>query len=266
MKKLNNIASIEGRILLQEIYHKLKFERQRNSFSVLLNLWQICTVETEINQYINKEEVTILHKLGLLRGTILWLEEVVNRYYFSTINSFVYFGAAVLLVLIGLNNFTDVVDNSLVIYGLIFEASMLLFMFLVMLFTPNDDIFLLKEQTKENDLQKELLDEVGEISRDFALTSAQLEKIATSFETIIEQQNSLVEIITDISKTNIEAVHPNTQMLEIMKATNYSIADFNKNIQNINTSLEQIKSYEIEKVVKKEIELFFRKRLDSDNQ
>lgn len=265
MKKIDNIASVNGRLLLHEVYHKLKFERQRNSLSVLLTLWRICTVETEINQYIDEDEVTILHKLGFWRGTLLWIEEIVSRYYFSTINSLVYFGAAVLLVLIGLNNFTDKVDSSVVVYGLAFEASMLLLMFFIMLFTPNDDIFLLKNYEKEEDLQKELLEEIGEISRDFALTSAQLEKSISFFETIIDKQNSLLEIIGQISQTNIEAVNPNPKMIEIMQETNISIAKFNENLKNINSTLEEVKSYEIQNIVKKEIELFFTNRFSNNS-
>jgi hypothetical protein len=137
MKKIDNISSIDGRLLLQQIFHQIRFERQRNSISTLFILWRICISDTEINQYLNPEQdITIMYKLGFWRGTLLWLEEIVNRYYFSTINSFVYFGAAVLLVFIGINRFTDKVDDSTVVYGLAFEAIMLIAMFIVMLFTP----------------------------------------------------------------------------------------------------------------------------------
>jgi len=260
MKKIDNIASIDGRLLLHEIYHKLKFERQRSSLSSLLTLWHICTTESEIYQYLN-EDINILHKLGFFRGTFLWLEEIVNRYYFSTINSFVYFGAAVLLVLIGLNNFTDKVDRSVVIYGLAFEASMLLLMFFVMLFTPEDDVTELKN--KDEDPIKELLDEVGEISRDFAVTSAQLEKISDNFETIITKQNQISILLSEVAKTNAEAVQPNPKMIEIMSETNTALSEFNNTIKQLNTSAEQIKSEEIISTVRKELEKILTQKVNN---
>lgn len=263
MKTIDNLASLDGRILIHEIYYKLKFERQRNSFSVLITLWRLCTVETDITQYI-KKNITIQHKLGLLRGTSLWLEEIVNRYYFSKINSLVYFGAAVLLVLIGLNNFTTLVNNHYVIYGLIFEASMLIFMFFVMLFTPNEDVLTMNNEETNEALQRELIVEIGEISRDFAVTSAQLDKITDKFETIIDKQNTLLILIKNIAESNIEAVKPNPQMLEIMKETNIVLEKFNLEIDELNKTVNKLKINEIESVVKQEIEKFIINKVEKN--
>ena len=61
--------------------------------------------------------------------------------------SFVYFGAAVLLSLIGIRRFSDNVNDTMVLWGVGFEAAMLLMMFFVMLFTPDDSI---TEDVKQN--------------------------------------------------------------------------------------------------------------------
>ncbi len=261
MKKIDNIASVEGRLLLHDIYHKFKFEQQRNSISSLLILWRLCTAETDVSKYIN-EDIIIVHKLGLLQGTFIWLEEVVNRYYFSTINSFVYFGAAIFLVLVGLNRFTDKIDNTTVIAGLIFEAAMLLLMFLIMLFTPNDDVLDLKQDLNEdNSLQKELLDEIGEISRDFAVTSSQLDKVSNSLSVVSDKQNELFLIMSDIVKTNADAARPNPKMLEAMNETNAALVKFNDTVILLNETASKLKSVEIEIAVRKEIENFFTNKI-----
>jgi len=263
MKKIDNISSIEGRIILKEIFHKLRFERQRNSFSVLFTLWKICVSEVEINQYIDND-VTIMYKLGVFNGTLLWLEEVVNRYYFSVLNSFTYFGAAVLLVLIGINRFTDKVDNSTVIYGLAFEAMMLIFIFIVMLFSPSEDILEYAKSEEQNDqLEKELLNEIGEISRDFAVTSTQLDKITDHLLSVIDRQNELTKILLDISKTNSDVVNPNPKMIEIMTATNIALSDFNKSIIELNQTTSKLKQEEIQIIVRKEIDNFFTNRISN---
>jgi hypothetical protein len=253
--RIDNISSIDGRLLLQDIFHNLRFEHQRSAISTLLTLWRICISDTELSQYV-KDDVTVMHKLGFLRGTRLWLEEIVNRYYFSSINSFVYFGAAVLLVLIGVNRFSDKVDNSVVIYGLVFEASMLLLMFVIMLFTPNDDVSTLKKDETNDDLDKELLNEIGEISRDFAVTSVQLEKITDHLLSLYERQNELTDILKNIAKMNADAIAPNPQMLEVMKSTNEALAEFKQNIIKLNETTKQLEQEQIQIAVHKEVERF----------
>lgn len=260
MKKIDNIASIEGRLLLQDVFHKLRFERQRSAFSTLFVLWRICTSETEINQYLN-QEVNITHKLGILRGTSIWLEEIVNRYYFSTINSFVYFGAAVLLVLIGINRFSNIVDNRIVIYGLAFEASMLVFMFIVMLFTPNEDVSNLKNNNENENYEKELLEEIGEISRDFAVTSAQLDKITDHILAVVDRQSELTNTLLEIAKTNADVVNPNPKMIEIMNETNETLKDFKNNIIELNKTTNQLKQEEMKIIVRKEVERFLTNKI-----
>jgi hypothetical protein len=253
MKKIDNISSIEGRIILHNIFHKLRFERQRSSISSLFILWRICVSDSEINQYL-KEDIEMLHKLGLLRGTAIWLEEIVNRYYFSTMNSFVYFGAAVLLVLIGVNRFTDKVDNSIVIYGLGFEASMLIFMFIIMLFTPNADVTDMSDEDQEDELVKELLNDIGEISRDFAVTSTQLEKITDHLISVSDKQNALTNILSEIANSLSDATSPNPKMLEMMQATNKTLLEFNENIEKLNSTANKLKHEEIEVAGRKEVE------------
>ena len=139
MKKIDTLSSIDGRRLLYKIFHELRYEKQLPSRSVLALCWRLCTQEREIFRFV-KQEAIVSHPLGIVAGTALWMEEIVNRFYFSTVNSFVYLGAALLLVLIGIRRFSDNVSDGVVIAGIVFEALMLVFMFVVMIFTPNEDI------------------------------------------------------------------------------------------------------------------------------
>ena len=264
MKKIDNVSSIDGRLLLQEIFYKLRFERQRSSFASLFILWRICTSETEISNYVNKN-IVLMHKLGLLRGTVIWLEEIVNRYYFSTIHSFVYLGAAILLILMGVNRFSDKISDTIVIYGIAFEAAMLVFIFIVMLFTPNEDVSNLKVDDGNEDFEKELLDEIGEISRDFAVTSTQLDKITDHLLSVVARQNELTNILLEISKTNADVVNPNPQMLEIMGKTNETLREFRENIIELNKTASQLKQDEVKIVVRNEIESFFVSKVSGEN-
>ena len=98
---------------------------------ILALTWRICIRERDLQKY-GKEPIRVLHVLGTISGTSLWLEEIVNRFFFSTINSFVYIGAAILLVTIGLRRIYDVVPDWIVISSICLEAFLLSIMFFIM--------------------------------------------------------------------------------------------------------------------------------------
>ena len=101
-------------------------------------------------------------------------------------------------------------------------------------------------ENSENDDNKEsieeLLLEVGEISRDFASVSVNFERMNDSFLKIIDLQRDLINSIDQNTKLNLQAVNPNPQMLEVMSKTNESLELFNAKIQDLNLTLEKVKS------------------------
>lgn len=253
MKKINNISSIEGRYTIVKIFKELRFDKQMSSLSSLFTLWKLCTYEKELFRY-SSQNITVLHPLGFFKGTGVWLEEIVNRFYYSSINSFVYLGAALLLVLIGLRRFSNYITDNVVIAGVVIEALLLFLLFFVMFHTPIENIEEIeKEENNSQDSIDELLLEIGEISRDFASVSVNFTRMQDSFSKIIETQKELIESISENTKLNLQALNPNTQMLEIMKDTNHSLNEFNNKIQSLNSTLEKVKSEEIELTVKNEI-------------
>ncbi len=261
MKKIENLASIAGRDLLRNIYRVLRFEKQRSSFACLLVTWRIATSDLEISKYI-KQEVQILHSLGFLKGTSLWLQEIVNRFYFSTVNSFVYFGAAILLVLIGIRRFSDNVSDEIVIWGIIFEAAMLIFMFIIMLFTPNDEISEDDSQEQHNQ-QQELMTEVGEIGRDFAAALVQLETITDKMDNMLTKQNESIRLLMELVKTTAETASPNNQMLGVMSETNSLLSEFKERISELVNTVDKINNDEIRYSVRKELETLLVEKLQS---
>lgn len=261
MKNIENLSSLEGRSLLREIFKELRYEKQNSSFSTLAQCWRICVNERELFRYI-KKEVTVLHPMGFFGGTGLWLEEVLNRYYFSTINSFVYFGAAVLLVLIGIRRFSNAIDDNVVIAGIGFEALMLIFMFVIMLFTPNDEV--LKSDEQAGGPQEELLGEIGEIGRDFAAVVIQLEQLGSSIEEMLQNQSEIINTTRDAVQISAQAVAPNPAMLESMSKTNEVLSDFRDTVHELVSSISLLKREQIEMAVKKEIEKIITGRLTKD--
>ncbi len=254
MKKVDTLSSLEGRKLLQEIFKEMRYEKQIPSLSCMFRSWRICVHELDLSKY-TKQKVSVNHKLGFFHGTGLWMEEIINRNYFSTINSFVYLGAAILLALIGIRNFSDYVSNTAVIAGVAFEALMLIFIFLVMLFTPSDDFAIDADEDKNGNLN-EIINEVGEIGRDFAAASVQLEKLGDLLASIARSQEQLINQVEEVSKSALLAVSPNPQLINTMRETNESLIGFTESVRQFTAAADNLKHEEIEKAVRREVEKF----------
>ena len=257
--QIENLATYKGRILLSKIFHSLRYEKQRSAFSVFFICLGICISGKNIDSYID-EDIKINYTLGVRRGIALWLEEILNRYYFSAINSFVYFGAAILLVLIALQRFSDIVDSRIVIGGVILESSMLVMMFIVMLFTPNEDLVDEKEEIDSG----ELIDEIGEIGSEFAQAVIQLENIAQSIDESVKKQEALIEKVDQSLKVNIALVNPNPEMINIMGETNKSIEIFKASLDDLTKATKQLEDKQIEAQVRKEIERIVKNNLGKE--
>lgn len=252
MQTIETIASIEGRRLLHSIFRELRFERQLSSFKILYTTWKICTSELNIGDYSNRD-ITILHKIGFLKGTSLWMEEIVNRFFFSSVLSLVYFGAAFLILVIGLNRFTDFVPLFMLIAAVVFESTMLIVMFLTMLFSPKDDSYYSEEGGGNESNNEELLIEIGEIGRDLASVVVQLENLHDTFKGIIAIQTDMVESLKEANKINMQLAKPNPELIEHLKNTNEELLQFKNSFSEINKSIEQIKDEKIDDKVKEQI-------------
>lgn len=253
MEKISTLSTIRGRKVLIELFKFLRYEKQYSSIRCLFITWRICLNNGDLSKIL-KRDISIIHKLGFIAGTTLWLQEIVNRFYFSTINSFVYFGAAILLALIGIRRFSSYISDTIVILGVAFESLMLLLIFFIMLFTPNDEIL-----ENENNDENDLLIEIGEIGTDLVATVNKLENLILAIEQLIREQVNLTNITNQIAKNTADAVSPNTQMLDTMRATNSLLEEFKNNIEMLNKNINELKKEEIKNAVKQELEnLLFR--------
>jgi len=256
METIETLNSFKGRILLQKVYKLLKYENNRNGLMVAFITWKICAFERDLSKYGNLR-FDIMHPLGVFRGSALWMEEIVNRFFYSAINSFVYFGAAVILVLVGMRRFSDAISEEMIIGGLVFEALLLTLLFLVMFFTPKDievDDIDKSEDSIQNQSHSDLLDEIGEVAREIAAASMSLEKVAEVLQEISNENQKLSDKFSEGLKRISDATSPNPEMIDSMKLVNEQIGKLSNNVQHINTAIEQIKSDRIELEVRKQIQ------------
>lgn len=260
-KKIETLTSLEGRKFLYELYQKLRFENELSGIMILIICWKVCVYEKSPNKFI-KTDVEILHSLGLWKGTTLWIEEIINRHFYSTINSFVYFGAAILLVLIGVRKFSDVISTELVIASVIFEASMLLIIFVVMLFSPDDDV--LKED-KESE-ESILIHEIGEIGTDFATAVSKLEDISLSIKNFNNSQAELIDKLSESNSYLAKAISPSDEFLVKLKETNEQLESLKQHIQLLSEATKDIKEKDIRFEIRRELENLLIEKVSSNAQ
>ncbi len=254
MRELSTLATLEGRSVIRDIFRELRFERQMSSFSATMLLWRICTKETELKRF-SVQEVSILYPLGTMSGTSLWLQEIINRFYYSTINSFVYFGAAILLFTVGLRRIYDSIPDWMVVSSISLEAILLCMMFFIMYFSPLDE----DEGDEHTNAQRsrefsELLREVGEISRDYAAMAVRFEQITDAMQEISMRQEALISTTRDSVQIAAQAIAPNPELIEIMKQTGEQFKSFNAIVESLSKSAQELRKEEIEFAVRRELE------------
>lgn len=125
-----------------------------------------------------------------------------------------------------------------------------------MLFSPSEDIesVTTNEETPEEELGREIIQEVGEISKDFAITSTQLDNIASQMSSMVAQQTVLIEALNKTAQHLASITNPNPQMIETMQTSNKQLAEFNSQITNLINIATQLKQEEVRAVVKQELE------------
>lgn len=253
MTTIETLSSVNGRAILRDIYLELRFERQVGALSALRLMWSICTKERELIRT-TKRDVVVLHPLGVFSGTALWMQEIVSRHFYAAINAFVYFGAALLLVAVGLNR-TRVIDTpSLVVAGVILEAVLLIVLFLVMFFQPPEESVQSESEQAGAGAIEELLRELGEIGRDYAAMAVQLETIAGTLNDLVERQDGMIAGMRDSVEAAVQAVAPNPHLMNAMNSTAQALEKFSERVDVLGAQLQSIERQEVERLVRAELE------------
>jgi methyl-accepting chemotaxis protein len=266
MEQIQTFSTVRGRSALRDIFRELRYEKQVSGFTTLLTCWRLCTFEREAYRY-SKRQVTIIHSLGLFRGTSLFLQEIVNRFYFSTINSLVYLGAAALLLIISAYRFTDKVDNRAVLVGVALEAFMLFVLFVVMFFSPADDVE--SEASIDADSGglsantdiRELITEVGEISADYAAFTERLDNVTSSLSGMISRQDELIGAVNEMARSVSLASTPQPEFIESMRQTNTALQAFQRNVHDLVDATHTLRREEIQRAVRVEVERMLANRV-----
>jgi hypothetical protein len=260
MTTIQTLSTPRGRSVLRDVFRELRYEKQVSGFTALLTCWRLCAFEREIFRY-SRFAVSAQHALGIVAGTSLWMREIVNRFYFSTINSLVYLGAALLLLVIALYRFSDVVDVRYVIGSVFLESFMLFMLFVVMFFSPADDVELEQDEPETDDIEdeyvrqtKQLIEEVGEISADYAAFTDKMSDVTAVLASIAERQDALTASIQDLVSVTTRSLSPTPEFTTVVNDTNRALQDFTGSVRSFVHSAEALHRDEIQRAIQREVE------------
>lgn len=253
---ITSLATPQGRRLYREVYRILREERHYGSWETLRMLWNIAARNRSLEGYF-EQAVSIEHPLGPRAGTRLWLEEILSRYYYSTIVSFVYGGAAILLVVVGLRRFSSGISDTAVMLSIGLEALLLLVLFAIMFFRRDEE-----DPTAKR--IEELIGEVGEIGRDFAASTMALDRIAQQLQHLTAETTRLAAAAEQAATAAQRTTSPAPELIERITELNATLRNVSTSIEKLQRAARTIEQERIELAVRHELERMLAQRL-SDN-
>ena len=226
--------------------------QRRGRWRALWTAWWLC---------VRGDEVQGQQGLGLWRGTALWLEEVVHRYYFSQVNALVYFGAAVLLVLLGMRRFLhNTLPEWLLIGGIALEALLLLALVVTLLFAPTESA----PSSPSDEELRWLLSDLNELAQSY---DGLLQRWDRSLERL-QQLESVTTTLEQLAATLRSTPIPSTELIEALRSLTDALHRTHEGMAELVQQLERLNQQQLRELVQREVhhvlEELIAQRLQSD--
>jgi uncharacterized protein YukE len=125
----------EGRRLYRDFFYD-RLLRNNRVFQTLIECWKLAVRGLDL-QISDGRSIHFETYLGRRLGTRVFLEEILGRYYYNTIQGWVYIAAIVLIVGVGL--YLGGYDFRFAIAGFALQAFFLLLLAIVTMFSPMED-------------------------------------------------------------------------------------------------------------------------------
>ncbi|MCE7933764.1 MAG: hypothetical protein DYG96_04135 [Chlorobi bacterium CHB2] len=259
-KTISNLGTPSGRRLYQDLWHDLIIEQRSAVVPSLLRLLRTAISGAEVRIVSKDASFNIGHPLGLRHGFRLFMEEIVVRHYFNNVQALVYFGAVLLLVFLGLR-FAGLLSEEVALIGIGIEACMLLILFLVLFYSPEDNHHEIVElevpeadatndDEDARDVIREVLDEIEDIGGTYATLGMKMEQLARTQEESIRE---LAQRVAAIQGLNLLESHA-----ERLETTNTLLSQLTAAIDGMNQRIDMMFGKELEYHVRREMERMLR--------
>lgn len=259
-KTISNLGTPSGRRVYQDLWHDLIIEQRSAVIPSLLRLLRTAISGAEVRLVSKDATYSIGHPLGLRHGFRLFMEEIIVRHYFNNVQALVYFGAVLLLLFLGLR-FAGLLSEEVALIGIGIEACMLLILFLVLFYSPEDDHHEIVElevaqdptasdEEDARDVIREVLDEIEDIGGTYATLGMKMEQLARAQEESIRE---LAQRVGAIQGLNLLESHA-----ERLETTNTLLAQLTTAIDGMNQRIDMMFGKELEYHVRREMERILR--------
>lgn len=221
-ESIKDLEIPEGRLLLHEFYHDRRIQ-VKLEIAIILECWRVCKHAREI-QLSDGRLILLENPLGFRLGTRVCIEEIVGRYYYNSVQGWVYFGAMVLLIFVGLR-LGGVIPEKIALVGVAIEAFMLFLLAVVTYYSPSDELLPTTLQGKSPD---NLLSSVNQSVQ--GMTNAVSDLFRLLSQSDMRQDVLLTRLTEYISKVSAE----NTRLqIEKMEETNQNLRYFSDTLQEV---------------------------------
>lgn len=230
-ESIKDLEIPEGRLILHEFYHDRRIQ-VKMEIAIVLECWRLCKRGTEI-QLSDGRIILIENPLGFRLGTRVCIEEIIGRYYYNSVQGWVYFGAMVLLIFVGLR-LGGVIPERAALIGVGIEAFMLFLLAVVTYYSPSDDVSPSSYPLRSSD---NLLSSINQSVQ--GMTNAVSDLFRLISQTDMRQDVLLTRLTEYISKVSAE----NTRLqIEKMGETNKNLRDFAETLRELQgeTAREQL--------------------------
>jgi hypothetical protein len=256
-KSIINLATPQGRIVLQRYWRDLIVEQRNLVIPSLLLLWKSAVRGNSIDLTVSGERYAVGQGLGLRLGTRVFMEEIVVRHYFNNVQALVYLGAVMLLIFLALR-FANLLSEQVALIGIGIEVLMLLMLFTVLFYSPDDDLSLPIEEETENGsgqagrsrddavVIREVLDELEDIGGTYATLGMKLESVSRSQEEALGRLADKVDAIQGLGELRKHS--------ERLERTNVLLERLSSAVIEMNDRVDLLVGKEIEFRVRQELE------------
>lgn len=255
---ISNLATAAGRAAYQEYWHDLVVDQRNAVLPSLWNLWRKASFGSELRVAATDTSYKIGHSLGPRVGTRIFMEEIIVRHYYNNVQALVYFGAVILLVFLGLR-FAGLLSERVALIGIAIEAFMLLLLFTVLFYAPEDYADAQVPQKdgeategerdsarEDREVIREVLGELEDIGSSYAGLAMKLEQSAKGQE---EGLRELTQRVAAIQGLNLLEAHA-----ERLETTNSLLTQLVTSIDSMNTRIDMLFGKELEYYVRREFE------------
>jgi hypothetical protein len=255
---ISNLATAAGRSAYQEYWHDLVVEQRSAVIPSLFGLWRKAAFGSEIRITATDTSYRIGHPLGPRGGTRVFMEEIIVRHYYNNVQALVYFGAVILLVFLGLR-FAGLLSERVALIGIAIEAFMLLMLFMVLFYAPEDQPYQIPAQAggdeaedesgergDEREVIREVLGELEDIGSSYASIGMRLEQAAKAQEDGLRE---LAQRVAAIQGLNLLESHA-----ERLETTNALLGQLVNSIEAMSQRIDMLFGKELEFYVRKELE------------